>query len=190
MRAIRVGTRKSELALRQAGLILDAIKRLHPGLRGELAPIATTGDRQLDRPLDAVGGKGLFVKELEEALARGEVDVCVHSYKDLPVPGNPDLPVAAVSAREDPRDVLVLPAGRTEPDPDLPLGSSSRRRTAQLAGFYPGWSVKPIRGNISTRLRKLDEGGFGGLILAAAGLKRLGLWSRAGRVFSTGEMIP
>jgi hydroxymethylbilane synthase len=149
----------------------------------------TSGDLTLDSPLGAVGGKGLFTKELEAALADGRIDLAAHSYKDMPIPGNPELPILAVLAREDARDVLILPenggvAAR------LPLGSSSRRRIVQLALLYPDWPTAPIRGNLQTRLGKLDSGEFGGLLLAAAGLKRLGLWQRVSRVFSPAEMLP
>ena len=150
----------------------------------------TTGDRILDRALDTVGGKGLFVKELDEALRAGRVDVCVHSYKDMPAESDPDLPVVAVGPREDPRDVLLLPDGTSVPDTTKPIGSSSLRRRLQLAALYPDWRTEPVRGNVQTRLRKMNDGQFGGLVLAAAGLKRLGLWHRAARVFEPEEMLP
>ena len=150
----------------------------------------TTGDIILDRTLEAVGGKGLFVKELDEALRDGRVDICVHSYKDMPVPGNPELPVVAVAGREDPRDVLILPDGIGEIPTGRPLGTSSPRRRLQLANLFPGRGCEPIRGNIMTRLRKLDAGEFGALVLAAAGIKRLNLWERVHRVFSVDEMLP
>lgn len=150
----------------------------------------TSGDLIVDRPLDAAGGKGLFVKELDDALRSGRVDVCVHSYKDVPVPGDPELPVVAVCGREDPRDVLVLPEGVDELSARRPIGTSSQRRQRQLALLFPDCRCEPIRGNIETRLRKLDAGEYGALVLAAAGLKRLGLCHRVSRVFTVDEIIP
>ncbi len=174
----------------QARLVMEAAKRRRPDLDLELVTMKTSGDKILDRPLEAIGGKGLFTKELDEALRDGRVDICVHSYKDMPVPGDPSLPVVAVSGREDPRDVLILPEGRQDIPADLPIGTSSLRRRHQLSLLFPGRRCEPVRGNVQTRLRKLDNGEYGALVLAAAGLRRLGLWERAGRIFSTEEMIP
>lgn len=189
-RTIRVGSRESRLAVIQAEMVMEAIRRAAPELRLELVTMKTTGDKILDRTLDQVGGKGLFVKELDAALAEGRVDLTVHSCKDLPMEENPALPLVAFSQREDPRDVLVLPAGRSELDPTLPVGCASRRRALQLEALVPGVRVEPVRGNVQTRLRKLDEGQFSALILAAAGLKRLGLEGRISRYFSPEEMLP
>ena len=150
----------------------------------------TTGDIILDRTLNKVGGKGLFVKELDRALMDGRSNLSVHSLKDMPMEVPEELPLLAFSKREDPRDVLVLPEGVTELNPDKPLGCSSLRRTLQLKKLYPEMEVKSIRGNLQTRLRKLDEGEYSGLILAAAGLKRLGLEKRISRYFTPDEMIP
>lgn len=144
----------------------------------------------LDRSLDTAGGKGLFVKELDEALLSGRVDLCVHSCKDMPVPDDPELPVVAVGRREDPRDVLVLPPGRDADDIGGPIGTSSARRRRLLRDLFPGRAVETARGNVQTRLRKLDAGEYGALVLAAAGLRRLGLWERATRVFTVREMTP
>lgn len=190
MKTIKVGSRESGLAVAQARLVMDAVERSNPGIRTELVAMKTSGDTILDRSLDAIGGKGLFTKELEEALLDGRADICVHSYKDLPVPGNPKLPIVAVSEREDPRDVLVLPEGRNEIPAGLPIGTSSQRRRLQLAALFPGVPCAPVRGNIQTRLRKLDAGEYGALVLAAAGLKRLGLEKRAARFFAEEEIIP
>ena len=190
MKTIRVGSRESALAVIQAELVIRAIRRFRPDADVELVTMKTTGDRILDRTLDKVGGKGLFVKELDDALLSGRVDICVHSYKDMPVPDNPDLPVVAVSGREDPRDVLLLPEGRDAPDMTRPLGSASQRRRVQLETLYPAWRIEPIRGNIQTRLRKMDEGQYGGIVLAAAGIRRLGLWRRVARAFETEEILP
>lgn len=150
----------------------------------------TTGDRILDRTLDQIGGKGLFVKELDQALRDGRADLTVHSLKDMPMETPADLPLAAFSPREDPRDALVLPEGVTELDPEKPIGCSSRRRQLQLQKLYPEMEVKPVRGNVQTRLRKLQEGAYSALVLAAAGLKRLGLEDRITRYFSVEEILP
>ena len=150
----------------------------------------TTGDIILDRTLDKVGGKGLFVKELDKALMDGRSILSVHSLKDMPMEVQEELPLLAFSRREDPRDVLVLPEDVTELDKNKPLGCSSLRRTLQLKKIYPDMEVKSIRGNLQTRLRKLDEGQYSGLILAAAGLKRLGLEARISRYFTADEIIP
>lgn len=187
---IKVGSRDSALAVIQARLVMDMIRSRHPEIGLELVTLKTTGDKILDKTLDQIGGKGLFVKELDEALADGRVDFCVHSHKDLPTPDNPRLPVVATPAREDPRDVLVLPRDAHAPDRSRPLGTSSARRRVQLAGLYPDWECAPVRGNIQTRLAKLDAGLYGGLVLAAAGIRRLGLWERVYRAFEVTEMIP
>lgn len=174
----------------QAKLVAEAIRRCRPGIEVELVTMKTSGDIILDRSLDAIGGKGLFIKELDEALLSGRVDVCVHSYKDMPVPDNPDLPVVAVGSREDPRDVLILPENNAGGGIAGPIGTSSLRRRSQLAALYPETACEPVRGNVQTRLRKLDSGQYGALVLAAAGLKRLGLWRRADRVFAAEELLP
>lgn len=150
----------------------------------------TTGDKILDRTLDQIGGKGLFVKELDLALREGRVDFTVHSLKDMPMETPEDLPLVAFSKRADPRDVLVLPEGACEMDPRKPIGCSSRRRQLQLQKLYPGFAIQPVRGNVQTRLRKLDEGQYCALVLAAAGLKRLGLENRIARYFTTEEILP
>ena len=190
MKTIRVGTRDSKLALIQAELICAAIEAGNPGLTTEIVPMKTTGDRILDRTLEEVGGKGLFVKELDQALLEGRVDITVHSSKDLPMELHPDLPIVAFSRREDPRDVLVLPAGAETIDPAKPIGCAAQRRQLQLQTLYPELETAPIRGNVLTRLQKLDDGAYGALVLAAAGLRRLGLQNRISRIFSPEEMIP
>jgi len=187
---LKFGSRDSELAIRQTELILDPIRDAHPHVSVELVTMKTTGDKILDRTLDQIGGKGLFVKELDQALRDGKVDFTVHSLKDVPMNTPDDLPLVAFSHREDPRDCLVLPSGTKKLDPSKPIGCSSRRRTLQLKQLYPGMEFKPIRGNIQTRLHKLDSGEYAGLVLAAAGLKRLGLTDRIHRYFSTEEMLP
>ena len=187
---IRVGSRASRLAVLQSEIVMRQIEEACPGVRTELVTMKTTGDKILDKTLDQIGGKGLFVKELDEALRAGEVDLTVHSMKDLPGVIPEDLPLSAFSYREDPRDVLVLPSGKKDIDLTLPVGTSSLRRSIQIKELIPGVSTAPVRGNVETRLRKLDEGQYSALVLAAAGLKRLGLEDRIGRYFSPEEMIP
>ncbi len=187
---IRIGSRESRLAVIQANLVIEAIRQAKPEARVELITMKTSGDRILDRTLDQVGGKGLFVKELDAALLEGRIDFSVHSCKDLPMEIPEALPLAAFSRREDCRDVLVLPDGQTKLDPAKPVGCASRRRAIQWQMLHPEIPTAPVRGNVQTRLRKLDEGQFSGLILAAAGLKRLGLEHRISRYFSVEEMLP
>lgn len=187
---IRIGSRASRLAVIQSEILMRQIEKAFPDIRTELVTMKTTGDRILDKTLDKIGGKGLFVKELDEALLSGEVDLTVHSLKDLPMETAAGLPLAAFTAREDPADVLVLPQGQTEIDMRLPVGTSSLRRALQIKELVPGIETAPVRGNVGTRLRKLDEGRFSALILAAAGLKRLGLEKRISRSFGPDEMIP
>ena len=187
---IVIGSRESKLAVLQSEMVCDYIKKQDPELEVEILTMKTTGDIILDRTLDKVGGKGLFVKELDKALMDGKSILSVHSLKDMPMEVPEELPLLAFSKREDPRDVLVLPEGITELDKNKPLGCSSLRRTLQLKKIYPDMEVKSIRGNLQTRLRKLDEGQYSGLILAAAGLKRLGLEARINRYFTADEIIP
>ena len=189
-RIVRVGSRASRLAVIQSEIVMRQIEEACPDVSTELVTMKTTGDKILDRTLDQIGGKGLFVKELDEALRAGEVDITVHSLKDLPGVIPDDLPLSAFSHREDPRDVLVLHAGKTEVDLSIPVGTSSLRRSLQIKELMPGVTTAPIRGNVETRLRKLDEGQYSALVLAAAGLKRLGLEDRISRYFSPEEMIP
>lgn len=187
---LRVGSRESRLAVIQSQMVIRAIKRLHPAVEVELVTMKTTGDLILNQTLDKIGGKGLFVKELDRALLSGEVDLTVHSFKDLPAELDHRLPIVAVSKREDPRDVLVLPKNITELDWSKPIGCSSARRRVQLKRLYPQCHIAPVRGNVITRLEKLDRGEFSALVLAAAGLKRLGLEGRISRVFEPDELLP
>ena len=187
---IRFGSRESRLAVIQSRMVMDAVQAAEPRAELELVTMKTTGDKILDRTLDQIGGKGLFVKELDLALREGKVDFTVHSLKDMPMQTPEDLPLVAFSKRADPRDVLVLPEGAAEMDREKPIGCSSRRRQLQLQKLYPGFDIQPIRGNVQTRLRKLDEGQYCALVLAAAGLKRLGLEHRIHRYFSTEEILP
>ena len=186
---IVVGSRESRLAVVQSMTVVDFIRAKHPGTDVELLTMKTTGDRILDRTLDKVGGKGLFVKELDVALRQRRADIAVHSLKDMPMEVPEDLPILCCSRREDPRDALVLRAG-VGMKPDLVIGSSSLRRAIQLKALFPDCEIRPVRGNLQTRLQKLDEGSFDALVLAAAGLKRLGLEARISRYFSVAEIIP
>lgn len=187
---LRIGSRDSALAVIQARQLMDFLQRVHPELSLELVTMKTTGDRILDRTLDKVGGKGLFVKELDRALLEGEADLTVHSAKDLPAQLDSRLPLVAFSKRANPFDVLVLPQGKSALEAGLPIGSASPRRVAQLRSLFPNTLIEPVRGNLQTRLGKLDGGQFGALVLAAAGLERLGMEDRINRVFSPEEMLP
>lgn len=189
---IRVGSRESALAIKQSQLVIDCINQHHSNIEIELVTMKTTGDIILNKTLDKIGGKGLFVKELDKALKDGIVDITVHSYKDMPMEIDDELPIVAVSKREDPRDVLILPKDCSPNSLDLskPIGCSSARRRIQLEELFTGCSVKPIRGNVLTRLEKLDSGEFSAIVLAYAGIKRLGLEYRIGRVFEVDEMLP
>ena len=186
---IVVGSRESQLAVAQSMTVVSFLKAAHPGIDVALLTMKTTGDRILDRTLDKVGGKGLFVKELDVALRQRRADIAVHSLKDMPMEVPEALPILCCSRREDPRDALVLRPG-VQMRPDLVVGTSSLRRAIQLKALFPNWEIRPVRGNLQTRLRKLDEGQFDALVLAAAGLKRMGLESRVSRYFSVDEIIP
>lgn len=189
-RRIRIGSRKSRLAVIQTELVMDKIKELHPGLFLELVTMETTGDRRLDVTLDQIGGKGLFVKELDKALLSGRIDLAVHSLKDMPMEEAKEIPIVGFLPREDVRDVLVLPEGKTEWKETGVIGCSSFRRRIQGERLFPEARFENIRGNVLTRLEKLDRGEYDALILAAAGLKRLGLENRIFRYFSPGEILP
>jgi hydroxymethylbilane synthase len=179
---LRLGSRASLLALAQSNLIAAELMRLHPDLQIELIPIKTTGDRITDRPLREAGGKGLFTKELEQALLRNEIDFAVHSFKDVPITmplvDQADLITAAVPQREDPRDVLISLSARSIQAlaPGARVGTGSLRRRCQLLRARPDLTIEPIRGNIDTRLQKLRRGEFDAIVLALAGLRRSGLF--------------
>ncbi|MBI4297022.1 MAG: hydroxymethylbilane synthase [Chloroflexi bacterium] len=176
LRTITLGTRGSALARCQTELVLGELQRLHPGRSFSLKVIATLGDRASEVPFERLEGEGVFVKELEAALLNKEVDLAVHSLKDLPTGSTPGLALAAFPQRGEVRDVLVCPRGHTLDN--LPkgsrLGTSSPRRAIQLRACRPDLEVLPIRGNVDTRLRKVEEGQFDAIVLAAAGLERLG----------------
>lgn len=191
MKKVIIGSRESRLAVIQSQMVRDFIcENNNNQVIAELLTMKTTGDKILDRTLDKIGGKGLFVKELDRALLAGQTDISVHSLKDMPMEVPENLPVVACSKREDPRDVLVLPKGVKELDLSKPIGSSSLRRILQLKRIYPDAEFKSIRGNVCSRLSKLDNGEYSAIILAAAGLKRLGLEERISRYFTIEEMIP
>jgi hydroxymethylbilane synthase len=188
-RKIVIGSRDSKLAVAQTNLIIQQLRQVQPEICVELVTLKTTGDRILDKPLASIGGKGLFVKELDRALLEGKIDLAVHSLKDMPMEQNPELPIAAYSKRGDPRDALVLADGLREEDIRV-IGTSSPRRRVQLEKLFPSAAVESVRGNLQTRFAKLDGGGYSALILAAAGLERMGLSGRAHRIFSVEEMLP
>ncbi|HEV8674976.1 MAG TPA: hydroxymethylbilane synthase [Methylomirabilota bacterium] len=189
---VRIGTRGSPLALRQAALVAEGLRGAWPGLAVELVAIRTSGDKLPQADLAVIGGKGLFVKEIEDALLEGRIELAVHSLKDLPAGVPKGLTLAAFPEREDPRDVLVsrsgaglagLPAGAR-------IGTSSLRRKVQLLARRPDVEVEAIRGNVETRLRKLETVPYDGVVLAAAGLRRLGLEPPGAVILSPDEMLP
>lgn len=189
---LRIGTRASRLALWQAEWVQQQLEQLHPGLTVSLVPITTKGDKILDVPLAKVGGKGLFVKELEEALYDGSVDLAVHSMKDVPSVLPPGLILPCIPLREDPRDALVTPDARgfAQLPQGARIGTSALRRQAQLLHRRPDLTIVSLRGNVETRLRKMDEEGLDGIVLAAAGLKRLGLAERISAYLPTDMSLP
>lgn len=191
-RSIVIATRRSRLALWQAEHVKARLEALHAGLQVNLAPMSTRGDELLDATLAKAGGKGLFVKELEHALAEGSADLAVHSMKDVPVELPPGFALAAITEREDPRDALVSVryASLAELPPGAIVGTSSLRRQAQIAERYPRLEIRPLRGNLDTRLGKLDRGDYAAIVLAAAGLKRLGLAHRIRCLLSVEESLP
>lgn len=185
-----IGSRESKLAVLQSIIVEDYLRENFPGTELSLLTMKTTGDEILDKPLSRIGGKGLFVKELDRALLEKKTDISVNSLKDMPMDEDPDLPIIAYSKREDPRDVLVLPRYDTEIDYRKPIGCGSLRRVLQLREIYPQARFQSIRGNVLTRLNKLDEGKYSAVILASAGLKRMGLEDRISRYFEPEEVIP
>ena len=189
---IRIATRESPLALWQAEHVKALIERTHPGIAVSLVPMTTVGDQLLDRSLATVGGKGLFVKELEAAMLEGRADIAVHSMKDVPAVLPDGLLLTAFLAGEDPRDAFV--SNRYAALDDLPqgavVGTASLRRQAQLRQLRPDLQIKELRGNVGTRLRKLDEGQYDAILLAAAGLIRLGLEARIREKFEMARFVP
>lgn len=189
---LRIATRKSPLALWQAEHVRDQLEALHPGLEVQLLPMTTTGDQMLNQPLSQVGGKGLFLKELERAMLDGEADLAVHSMKDVPPVLPNGLGLVAIMARHAPEDAFVsndynsidaLPNGAT-------VGTASLRRTTQIKAQRPDLNIALLRGNIQTRLRKMDEGDYDAIILASAGLERMGLEQRIRAKLAPSQMLP
>lgn len=200
-RKIRVGSRDSKLAVMQTELVMKDIRRLHPELELELITLKTTGDLILNQSLDKIGGKGLFVKELDQALFDGRIDIAIHSLKDMPMEEQEELPIVALPKRGDARDVLVLPSEAKDSIKELSfdaipelylqnVGSSSARRKLQLEKLSAIIKTSGVRGNIVTRLAKLDRFEYSALVLAAAGLQRAQYEDRISRYFSVEEMIP
>ena len=189
---LRIATRSSPLALWQAEHVRDRLLALHAGLVVELVTMTTRGDKILDTPLAKIGGKGLFVKELEVGILEGRADIAVHSMKDVPVEFPDGLSLAVVLEGEDPRDAFV--SNRYDSVDDLPqgahVGTASLRRQSQLLARRPDLKIGALRGNVNTRLRKLDEGQFDAILLACAGLKRLGMADRISRALEPEESLP
>ncbi len=190
-RLIRIGARKSALSIRQSKWVKDRLVELHPGIEVELVKITTRGDKILDSPLAVIGGKGLFVKEIEEALTEARADIAVHSMKDMPAELPAGLIIGAVPKREDPFDALV---GKGDTLAQLRqgarVGTSSLRRRAQLKYLRPDLTIEPLRGNVDTRLRKLDEGKYDAIVLAVAGLVRMGLDNRVVEHLCPPDFLP
>lgn len=192
-RILRIGTRSSPLAMWQANFVQSELRRLYPHLKVEVVPLKTEGDRTLESSLPEVGGKGVFTEEIEQALLGGDVDLAVHSLKDLPTGLTDGLTLAAICKRADPRDALVARAPATG-IADLPQGAqvatSSLRRRAQLLHARPDLKMVDVRGNVGTRIRKFDQSGWDAIVLACAGLERLHLGKRITVPLSTDEMLP
>jgi len=190
-REIHIGTRGSKLALWQANWVQSELLKAHPSISVQITIIKTKGDKILDVPLAKVGGKGLFVKEIEDALLEGKIDLAVHSMKDMPAQLPKGLTIGAIPQRENPQDVLVSKRGCLV---DLPegsrIGTSSLRRASQLLVARPDIIIHPLRGNLDTRLRKLDEGDMDAIVLAAAGVRRLGLEHRITEYLDSRVMLP
>lgn len=191
-RTLVVGTRGSRLALRQTELVLAALRSWHAGIEVEVREVRTEGDRRPDEPLSRIGGQGVFVKELEAALLRREIDLAVHSLKDVPAALTPGLTLAAYPQRADPRDVLVTRDRGTLKQlvSGARVGTGSDRRAVQLRAIRPDVEYADIRGNVDTRVRKVNEGEYDAVVLAAAGLARLDLLERAAEVFSPEAVLP
>lgn len=191
-RHLTIATRESPLAMQQAESIKALLIAAHPHLSVDLLGITTQADKMLEVSLTAIGGKGLFVKELEEALLVGKADIAVHSMKDVPMLLPPGLQLPIIGKREEPRDVFVSKQFATlaQMPPGASVGTSSLRRQTQLRALRPDLSFQPLRGNINTRLKRLDKGDYTAIILAAAGLKRLGLGERIRSYLSLHEVLP
>ncbi len=192
LKPIVIATRQSVLALWQARHVCSLLGKLYPGLQTSLLGMTTEGDRRLESSLARIGGKGLFIKELEQALYDGRADIAVHSMKDVPMQLPDGFRITAILAREEPRDAFVSNrfASLQSLTPGSIVGTSSLRRQSQIKARFPQIEVRPLRGNVQTRLRKLDEGEFAAIVLAAAGLKRLGLQHRITQLLEPEESLP
>ncbi len=190
MSKLRIATRRSPLARWQADFVADALRSLHPDLEVEILPMVTKGDQLLDSPLSRLGGKGLFVKELEHALLAGEADIAVHSMKDVPASFPPGLGLSAILCREDPRDALLGAESLAQLPERAVVGTASLRRQLQVQAQRPDAQIRLLRGNINTRLQKLADGEFDAILLASSGLKRMGFGDRISRVLEPEEMLP
>lgn len=189
---IRIGTRGSPLALWQSNWIKSRLQSLHPGLEAEIVPIKTSGDKIQDVALAKIGGKGLFVKEIEEALLRGQIDIAVHSMKDVPIKLPAGLNIVAIPSREDPRDALI-----SKDDvklKDLPrkarIGTGSLRRITQLLNYRPDLEIVPLRGNVETRIKKMTSETLDGIVLAVAGLRRMGMEDKISEAIDPAILLP
>ena len=191
-KTLKIATRQSPLALWQANYVKDRLQQLYPALTVELVPMVTKGDVILDSPLAKIGGKGLFVKELENALLNKEADIAVHSMKDVPMQFPEGLGLAVICKREDPRDAFVSNSYRTfsELPQGAVVGTSSLRRQCQLKALRPDLDIRSLRGNVGTRLSKLDNGDYDAIILASAGLIRLGLADRIASFIEVEQSLP
>jgi hydroxymethylbilane synthase len=189
---LKIGTRGSQLALFQANWVKDQLVQTHPGLKVTLIKIKTTGDKIQDAPLAKIGGKGLFVKEIEEALIQKRIDLAVHSIKDVPTEFPQGLHLSVITKREDPRDVFISRSGKTLKDlpQNAKIGTSSLRRQAQILHFRSDFEMIPLRGNLDTRLKKLKTMNLDGIVLALAGVKRLGLEERITEIIPTDISLP
>lgn len=187
-KVIKVGSRESKLAVEQSNIVIRQLNKI--GIKTNLITMKTKGDIILDKTLDKIGGKGLFIKELDYALIDGITDISVHSLKDMPMEVDINMPIIAYLKRNNPLDVLIYPKGKNNIDKTKPIGTSSKRRIFQLQKIYKDYDFKAIRGNILSRLEKLDNGEYGALVLAYAGLERLGLTDRINRIFTQEEIVP
>jgi hydroxymethylbilane synthase len=190
MTHLTIATRASKLALWQSEHIATEIKLRYPNISVQLLPMSTKGDEILDRSLSKIGGKGLFIKELEQALIDGRADIAVHSLKDVPVDLDQQFCLAAITTREDPRDALVGCADLAKLPPNSIIGTSSLRRAAQILRQYPHLVIQPLRGNLDTRLNKLEQGNYAAIVLAASGLKRLGYQNKISALLTETTLLP
>ena len=184
---VKVGSRESKLAVIQAEMVMRSICKSHPDIETKLVTMSSFGDKNTTQSLDSIGKANLFSDTLEQALYDGEIDIAVHSYKDLPIDLGGDLPIVALGERANPFDALVI---RADAPDDAVIGTSCKRRALQIVQLYPDFTAENIRGAVTSRLDQMDSGDYDGLILAVAGLDRLGLGGRIGRIFTPDEIVP